>query len=198
MGKNFEVLINKKESHSMIKKVNLGSGPKGKDDWINLDYGVLAILHRFKFIENVLLKYKLFPRGYNFKWPKIKIFDCRKNLPFRSSSVNFIYTSHFIEHLRRCETIHLINECYRALTENGILRIVVPDLELLAEKYLKKDTRYFTHSIFNPLREKIDKDNISLADYFLSSIYPIDDLLPKKNLHSKIFKFFFPFPPIHV
>ena len=36
----------------MIKKVNLGCGPKGKDDWINLDYGVLVILHRFKFIEN--------------------------------------------------------------------------------------------------------------------------------------------------
>lgn len=152
-------------------KINLGCGPSGKDDWINLDWGILAFLHKYPFIEKALLKFNLFPKGYNVKWPgNLRFHDCRKRLPFNSDSVDYIYTSHFLEHLKKFEAERLLEECFRILKKNGVLRVVVPDLELILKRYLERDKDFFVNSL--GLKENRNSHTIPLADILVGMFYP--------------------------
>ena len=119
-------------------KVNLGSGPIGTPDWINLDWGILPILSKLPWLTYVLVKLRLLPVEYQKPWPSNpRLHDCRKRLPFTDQSVDYIYTSHFLEHLHRYQALELLKECKRVLKRKGILRIAVPDLEVLTKKYLE-------------------------------------------------------------
>ena len=175
---------------NFIKKVNLGCGPIGKDDWINLDWGILAFMHRNPLVENFLLACKLFPKGYNIKWPKnLFLHNCRSKLPFKEGSIDFIYSSHFIEHLKRFETERILEDCHRVLKKNGVLRLIIPDLELLTRKYVEKDKDFFcalNHLLNN---DPNSKEEFYFADVFLDSFFPVSYKKPYKGMH-RLYSFF--------
>ncbi|MGH9956994.1 MAG: methyltransferase domain-containing protein, partial [Pyrinomonadaceae bacterium] len=52
-------------------------------------------------------------------------------------SVDYSYTSHFLENLEKDEGLRLIREIFRVLKPHGVVRIVVPDLAIGTHKYLK-------------------------------------------------------------
>lgn len=54
--------------------------------------------------------------------------DIRNGLPFRSGSVDSIYSTHMFEHLYHNELEHLLQECGRVLKPGGGIRLVVPSL----------------------------------------------------------------------
>ena len=58
-------------------------------------------------------------------------------LPLRDSSVDVLFSAHFFEHLAREEGEMFLRECLRVLNPDARIRIVVPDLEGLARKYLR-------------------------------------------------------------
>jgi len=90
--------------------LNIGAGPFGEIGWVNLD----------------LSKYK------NITF----VYDCRKQLPFDNGTVSRIRCEHFFEHLdRREHTAPFLKECLRVLKPGGVLRIIVPDLELFINAY---------------------------------------------------------------
>jgi len=160
----------------MLKKVNLGCGPVGKDDWINVDWGILAFLHRIPFFEKTLLKTRLFPKGYNVRWPKnLKLHNCKKKLPFKNNSVDFIYTSHFLEHFKKFEAEKIVKDCFRVLKPGGAIRITVPDLEIIACKYIEKDIKYFQKIFslmnFNEMATEKNEDFL-LGDVLVDNFYP--------------------------
>lgn len=156
----------------MEKKINLGCGPKGHDDWINVDWGILAIMHRFRPFEKVLLKLNLFPEGFNVNWPKnLKLHNCKKGLPYQNDSIDYIYSSHFLEHLKKFQAEKIIVECQRVLKPGGVLRISVPDLELLATKYVQKDAAYFDN-IEEIITSKNGNSATLLGDVLVSNFYP--------------------------
>lgn len=158
-------------SDSLVK-VNIGSGPHGKSDWINLDWGILPLLSKTPWLCRLLVKMRLLPESYYRPWPgNLRLVDCRKKLPFADYSVDFIYTSHFIEHLPRYQTIKLLTECKRNLRPGGVLRICIPDVKLLAEKYVQGDKNFFL---------KLEDSNIkngqfeNIADLFVQHFYGYD------------------------
>jgi SAM-dependent methyltransferase len=63
--------------------------------------------------------------------------DLRTRLPFAEASFEAVYHSHVLEHLSRADASRLLKECARVLRPKGILRVVVPDLEVIARLYLK-------------------------------------------------------------
>ncbi len=74
---------------------------------------------------------------YRVAWPdSILIHDVRKPLPFVDSSVNYAYTSHFLEHNLPDDARKLLVDVFRVLKPGGVLRVVVPDLALGARRYL--------------------------------------------------------------
>ena len=63
--------------------------------------------------------------------------DLTEEFPFESNSVNYIYCSHFLEHLDWLAGKDLLHHCYHCLKKNGILRIVIPDYKIVFQKYLE-------------------------------------------------------------
>lgn len=92
-----------------MKKLHLGCGAIIINGWVNLDLNP--------------------PEGGT-------VCDLRRPLPYESDSVDFIFHEHFIEHLTRDEGVRLTKECYRVLKPDGVLRIITPDLYLIAKDYL--------------------------------------------------------------
>lgn len=94
-----------------MKKLNLGCGSTYHRDWINVDIA---------------------PQS-----PDIIAYDFTKGLPFDSNSIDVCYSSHVLEHLRKEEADLFIGEQKRVLKPKGIIRVVVPDLEVICRNYLK-------------------------------------------------------------
>lgn len=135
--------------------VNIGCGPIGHDDWINLDYGILAFLHRYSWLERLISKLNLWPKPegntkYNIKWPKnLRLINCKKGLPFKENSVDYIFTSHFLEHLKRFEAMKVLRSCYKCLKPGGTIRIVVPDLDIIVQQYINNPNKIEKVDIIN-------------------------------------------------
>jgi SAM-dependent methyltransferase len=66
----------------------------------------------------------------------IRPIDLSQSLPLANDSVDALYHAHVLEHLDRDAGGRLLTECFRALRPGGIIRVVVPDLEDLARRYL--------------------------------------------------------------
>jgi len=62
--------------------------------------------------------------------------DATKGIPLPDNSVEVLYTSHMVEHLDRDEIRTFLKEAIRVLIPLGIIRIVVPDLEIFARQYI--------------------------------------------------------------
>ena len=50
----------------------------------------------------------------------------KENLPFEDGSIDYVWASHFLEHLTFEEVVHTMNECWRVLKTGSIFEIVVP------------------------------------------------------------------------
>ena len=68
----------------------------------------------------------------------VKKFDLLKKLPFKSETIDAIYCAHFLEHVPVCKVKSFLEECFRILKNDGVLRLVLPDFEALAREYLKQ------------------------------------------------------------
>jgi predicted SAM-dependent methyltransferase len=84
-------------------KLNLGSGPNAKPDWLNIDW--------------------FDPRA------DLQI-DLRERWPFPDGSVSRIYSEHVFEHFEFCvEVPHFLSESLRVLKAEGQFDVGVPDTD---------------------------------------------------------------------
>ena len=83
---------------------------------------------------------------YNSEWTNINktsnsndvlAHDLDKGIPFPDRSFDVVYNSHLLEHFPKNHAEVFLKECHRVLRTNGIIRVVVPDLERIAMTYLK-------------------------------------------------------------
>jgi SAM-dependent methyltransferase len=56
-------------------------------------------------------------------------------LPFENGTVDYVYSSHFLEHLFRDEAGAVVGEAFRVLRTGGTIRITVPDLQHVVSLY---------------------------------------------------------------
>jgi len=69
--------------------------------------------------------------------PVVREIDIRQGLPFQDGFFDACYSSHMLEHLDVETAVHLTREAKRVLKPGGVIRIVVPDLEGIARRYLE-------------------------------------------------------------
>ncbi len=69
--------------------------------------------------------------------------DLRRELPFRSNSVESCYSEHFMEHLDPEEVELHFAEVKRILKPCGVYRIAVPAAIRFAQRYLEGDANFF-------------------------------------------------------
>ncbi|MEO8204785.1 MAG: methyltransferase domain-containing protein [Chthoniobacterales bacterium] len=92
------------------KKLNLGCGSRFASGWNNIDvYSAGTEVQKVNFLSP---------------------------LPFKNGEFDAVYSSHVLEHFTPKEADHLLSEVYRILKPQGIIRIVVPDLESSCREYL--------------------------------------------------------------
>lgn len=72
--------------------------------------------------------------------------DVRNGLPFRSNSVDSIYSTHMFEHLYPDELMILLRECLRVLKPRGGVRLIVPNLESAIAAYDRAQHNWFYDS----------------------------------------------------
>jgi len=122
-----------------MKAINLGCGLVVAPGWINIDNSPNARLSKYPALRWALWKVGALSEGhYNIKWPaSIEIHDLTRKLPYPDHHIDYVYTSHFIEHLERSEAEQLLREVFRVLKPCGIVRIVVPDLAIGVRQYVE-------------------------------------------------------------
>ena len=120
------------------KAINLGCGLSIAPGWINVDNSPNAQLSKYPLLRWTLWKLGILSdQHYAVKWPNsIKIHDLKKRLPYPDSSIDYVYTSHFLEHLALADAQRLIREVFRILKPRGVVRVVVPDLAFGARQYM--------------------------------------------------------------
>ena len=122
-----------------VKAVNLGCGITVAPGWINIDNSPNARLSKYPRLRWLLWKAGVLSDAhYSVPWPKsIVIHDLRKKLPFPNCSIDYVYTSHALEHLAAADARKLICEVFRILKPGGMARLVVPDLAYGAHCYVE-------------------------------------------------------------
>jgi len=119
--------------------INVGSYVHGCElpGWENVDKAINARFQKIPGLRPLLGAIGLLP-GYQDRWPKnLRVHDVRKGLPYQDNSLLYIHSSHCFEHLYQDEGRRFLRECFRVLKPGGIIRLAVPDLEILIRAYLQ-------------------------------------------------------------
>ena len=70
-------------------------------------------------------------------------------LPFKSNSMSVVVCTSAINYFTRLRGQEIINDVYRILKIGGIARFSSQDLELIANKYVNKDAKFFFQKLSN-------------------------------------------------
>ncbi len=121
-------------------RLNLGSGPQIVDGWISIDKSWGPVLARHGTARAALHRLGVLDEGQaSLHWPpEIQRIDLTRKWPWPEGSVDAIYSSHFLEHVRPSHARALLEHCHTALRPGGILRIALPDLEAGAREYVRR------------------------------------------------------------
>jgi predicted SAM-dependent methyltransferase len=89
--------------------IHLGCGPVNHPKFINIDAITAPHIHYVRQIDDLSI--------------------------FKDSTVDLIYASHCLEHFSHRKIAQVLEEWYRVLKSGGILRLSVPDFDLLLDIY---------------------------------------------------------------
>lgn len=92
-----------------MRKLNFGCGSRFVAGWDNIDF---------------------YSDG-----PEVRRVNLLNGFPYESNCFDFVYSSHVLEHFTADQGKALVEECYRVLKPGGMVRVVVPDLELSVNEY---------------------------------------------------------------
>lgn len=128
-----------------IVKVNLGSGLAVAPGWYNIDANMNTLFAKlpsftYRFIYNHTGNKNWFKeddfverlRNNRFYHHRLEF-----GIPFEGNSVDYVYSSHFFEHVFKETAIFLMKEVYRTLKPGGLFRLVIPDLQVAIDEYLR-------------------------------------------------------------
>jgi predicted SAM-dependent methyltransferase len=116
-------------------KLNIGCGDVQPAGWVNIDNSNRAKLSTWLGpLDRLLtacrvLKPSPYPNG-------VKVANLLKRWPFPDGSCAAIYAGDVYEHFTFEQTNHLTREAFRVLAPGGVLRLRVPDGELMWRNYL--------------------------------------------------------------
>lgn len=124
-------------------KINMGCGLAVAPGWINIDGSLNAIVaalprsfhraaYRFTGASSFYTEaeyLRLLGEHY------FVHHDLSYGLPLEDGVADFVYSSHFIEHLFKSDAENLLRESRRVLKTGGTVRIALPDLEYACSLY---------------------------------------------------------------
>jgi len=139
--------------------LNLGCGERTHHSWVNIDYSLKAKLQKLWFLRPFIRSVPLSNYLHH---------DLRRGIPYDNDTVDVVYSSHVLEHMEKGQAPLFLREIHRVLKPNGIVRIVVPDLELSAREYL---------DALNALRQSSVADRGLIDRYEWATIMLLDQMV---------------------
>jgi hypothetical protein len=116
--------------------VQYGCGPDkscSPETWLNFDASPTLRLARLPMVGKLLTRSRVTFSNH------VKYGDIVTGLPIPHGSCSGIYCSHVLEHLSLSDFRLALKNTYDLLISKGIFRLVVPDLEAFAKKYVESN-----------------------------------------------------------
>jgi predicted SAM-dependent methyltransferase len=139
-------------------KLNLGSSLAAYDGWVNVDSSHHVMLRKLPaFLLSTLYRHSQMP-GWLSEGEYIQRLKSRRfvhhnlvyGIPFADSSADYVYSSHFIEHLYHEDGARMLQEMFRVLRPGGRARVCVPDLDHAVRLYLHGEKEQALEYFFRP------------------------------------------------
>ena len=141
-----KLLVKKKLDNAFFnntKKVNLGCGLHCSSGWLNIDGSLTSLLGtNMTLLNKVIYKVAGSSAYYSFndfneviKNKKLYWRDLTDKIPLTDNSIDIVFSSHFLEHLTKTKGEQFLNDIYRIMKPGGLVRILVPDLDLAIQKF---------------------------------------------------------------
>jgi predicted SAM-dependent methyltransferase len=156
-------------------RVNLGSGLTVVDGWINVDSSLNAVLSKFpkavaKAFYGLSSSRQWYSREEYVTKLKNHLFvhhELEYGVPFSDQTIDFVYSSHVLEHFYRDEAERFLRDTHRAMRSGGRLRICVPDLELAIRLFNSGETEQALEFFFASSQEGYYSTHRYLYDFIL-------------------------------
>lgn len=124
-------------------RVNLGCGLAVAPGWVNIDGSLNALVasmpvacHKIAYRFTGAARYYARDNYLDLLGSGAWVHhDLKYGIPLRDGSADFVYSSHFLEHMSRTDATHLLRESFRVLKPGGVVRVVVPDLAYAVSLY---------------------------------------------------------------
>lgn len=137
-------------------KLNLGCGLAVQRTWINIDGSLNAMIAGFpSFFQSLAFKlsgareyYSLEQYREILRENRFVHHDLSCSIPCDDETVDFIFTSHFLEHLFKKDAENFLREAARVLKPGGVIRLSVPDLAFAIKLYSQGDKARMLESYF--------------------------------------------------
>jgi SAM-dependent methyltransferase len=112
MANKFSVSIQNYMDKNLVKKLQIGAGSNPLSGWLNTDIEPIT--------EDTIF------------------LDAVQEFPIPSSSFDYVYCEHMIEHITYKEGLFMLGEIYRVLKPGGKIRISTPDIEKIVGLFTKE------------------------------------------------------------
>lgn len=110
--------------------VQYGCGLSAPTEWVNFDVSPTLRLAKIPLLGSLITRNRVrFPEN-------VKYGDVTRGLPIDDNHCDGVFASHVLEHLALDDFYSALTETKRILKPGGRFRLIVPDLEKLAEQYL--------------------------------------------------------------
>lgn len=121
-------------------KVNVGSGGEAVAGWINVDKSPALLLARMTLLRRALARIGILTEQQVAGFSRAVVYgNATGRLRFAPDSIDYVYSSHMIEHLSREQGLRFLLEARRILTPGGVIRLATPDLASLISRYRAGD-----------------------------------------------------------
>jgi SAM-dependent methyltransferase len=135
------------------RKLQLGSFDQTPEGWLNTDVtphlflarvpGLPWVLHRAGSLSDE--RYASYRSG---AFRTVRYLDVSRPFRFRDATFEAVLATHVLEHLRPDAAERCIRESHRVLAPGGVLRVAVPDLDLMVSLYDPADPDGFLFGIY--------------------------------------------------
>jgi len=124
-------------------RLNLGCGLAVAPGWFNVDGSLNALIaglprHLHGLAYRLTGANRYYTRDEYCRLLGNHVFvhhDLAYGIPFADGTADFVYSSHFLEHLYRADAQRILQESFRVLKPGGTIRVSVPDLEYAISLY---------------------------------------------------------------
>lgn len=115
--------------------VQYGAGKEAEKDWLNYDSSPTLRIQKTPILGLLLRRWLNYISD-----DEIKYGDIVKGLPIQHNTVDGLFCGHVLEHLTRTDFDTALNNSFNYLKPGGKFRLVVPDLQIYIQEYIKSSS----------------------------------------------------------